>query len=87
MLTQLWMLTCHKQGIGNFTIADDAIVKDADLGVNFFLDEQCLGKPRSKCCADLLQELNPDVKGNVRGLCPILVQIYFNANHSNVAVH
>ncbi len=59
------MLTSYETGIGKFTIADDAIVKDADLGVNFFLDEKCLGKPRSKCCADLLQELNPDVQGAV----------------------
>ncbi|TVY38076.1 NEDD8-activating enzyme E1 regulatory subunit [Lachnellula occidentalis] len=51
-------------GIGKFTIADDATVKQADLGVNFFLDEDCLGKPRSECCVKLLQELNPDVKGD-----------------------
>lgn len=42
------------------------MVNEADLGVNFFLDEQCLGKRRSQCCAELLQELNPDVKGTVR---------------------
>ncbi|TVY24558.1 NEDD8-activating enzyme E1 regulatory subunit [Lachnellula hyalina] len=51
-------------GIGKFTIADNATVKHADLGVNFFLDEDCLGKPRSECCVKLLQELNPDVKGD-----------------------
>ncbi|KAI1103903.1 hypothetical protein F4804DRAFT_308843 [Jackrogersella minutella] len=50
-------------GIGKFTIADDAIVNEADLGVNFFLDESCLGKLRSECCTKLLQELNPEVKG------------------------
>ena len=38
-------------------------MKNADLGVNFFLDETCLGKLRSKCCTELLQELNPDVQG------------------------
>ena len=52
------------EGIGKFTIADNATVKHADLGVNFFLDEDCLGKPRSECCVKLLQELNPDVKGD-----------------------
>lgn len=57
-------LTNYPQGIGKFTIADDATVKQADLGVNFFLDEDCLGKPRSECCVKLLQELNPDVKGD-----------------------
>ena len=51
-------------GIGKITIADDATVKQADLGVNFFLDQDCLGKPRSECCVKLLQELNPDVKGD-----------------------
>lgn len=39
------------------------MVKEADLGVNFFLDESSLGKPRSQCCTELLQELNPDVQG------------------------
>ncbi|CAG8979835.1 hypothetical protein HYALB_00002607 [Hymenoscyphus albidus] len=51
-------------GIGKFTIADKAIVEEADLGVNFFLDEESLGKPRSEACVKLLQELNPDVKGD-----------------------
>ncbi|KAL7629687.1 hypothetical protein AAE478_001210 [Parahypoxylon ruwenzoriense] len=51
-------------GIGKFTIADDAIVNEADLGVNFFLDESCLGRLRSECCTKLLQELNPEVHGD-----------------------
>lgn len=51
-------------GIGKFTIADSATVKEADLGVNFFLDKSCLGKPRSECCTKLLQELNPEVEGD-----------------------
>lgn len=50
-------------GIGKFTIIDDAIVKDADLGVNFFLDEENLGRPRAAACTALLRELNPDVEG------------------------
>ncbi|EFZ01485.2 ThiF family protein [Metarhizium robertsii] len=51
-------------GIGKFTIADDAIIQEADLGVNFFLDEACLGKSRALCCAEYLVELNPEVSGN-----------------------
>ncbi|KAI1857694.1 hypothetical protein JX265_011109 [Neoarthrinium moseri] len=51
-------------GIGRFTIVDDAVVDEPDLGVNFFLDESCLGKLRSQCCTQLLQELNPEVKGD-----------------------
>ncbi|KIN00290.1 hypothetical protein OIDMADRAFT_199632 [Oidiodendron maius Zn] len=50
-------------GIGKFTIADDAVVAEADLGVNFFLDEESLGQSRSERCVNFLQELNPDVKG------------------------
>ncbi|KAI0132001.1 ThiF family protein [Xylariales sp. AK1849] len=51
-------------GIGRFTIVDEAVVREADLGVNFFLDKNCLGKLRSQCCAELLQELNPEVQGD-----------------------
>ncbi|KAI9649546.1 hypothetical protein NHQ30_002126 [Ciborinia camelliae] len=51
-------------GIGKFTIADDALVNEADLGVNFFLDEESLGQSRAEQCVKLLQELNPDVKGD-----------------------
>ncbi|GAO15013.1 uncharacterized protein UV8b_00471 [Ustilaginoidea virens] len=51
-------------GIGKFTIVDDAVVGDADLGVNFFLDEACLGLPRARCCRDNLVELNPAVRGD-----------------------
>ncbi|KAL5086334.1 hypothetical protein Trisim1_009208 [Trichoderma cf. simile WF8] len=50
-------------GIGKFTIADGAVVQDVDLGVNFFLDESCLGKSRAQCCTELLLELNPEVDG------------------------
>lgn len=51
-------------GIGKFTIADDSIVSDSDLGVNFFLDETSRGRPRAECCTELLLELNPEVQGH-----------------------
>lgn len=51
-------------GIGKFTIADETVVSGADLGVNFFLDEESLGKSRAEACVRLLQELNPDVNGD-----------------------
>lgn len=51
-------------GIGNFTIQDSAVVSEADLGVNFFLEEQHLGGFRAEHTCNLLKELNPDVKGN-----------------------
>ena len=49
--------------IGEFTVIDDQRVAESDLGVNFFLDEGCVGKFRAECTAALLEELNPDVKG------------------------
>ncbi|KAH0613345.1 uncharacterized protein H6S33_009725 [Morchella sextelata] len=51
-------------GVGQFTVIDDKLVEEADLGANFFLDEESLGKPRAERTAALLGELNPDVKGN-----------------------
>lgn len=50
--------------VGEFTIIDDKIVEEADLGTNFFLDEDSIGKPRAERTMALLAELNPDVKGN-----------------------
>ncbi|CCX07335.1 hypothetical protein FPQ18DRAFT_381308 [Pyronema domesticum] len=49
--------------VGKFTIIDDKIVTEADLGTNFFLDEESVGKSRAERTAALLEELNPDVKG------------------------
>ncbi|KAF8244247.1 hypothetical protein K440DRAFT_610226 [Wilcoxina mikolae CBS 423.85] len=50
-------------GVGNFTIIDDKNIAEADVGVNFFLDADCLGRSRAERTAALLEELNPDVKG------------------------
>ena len=49
--------------IGSFTIADSAIVSKADLGINFFLEKESLGKLRAAETRKLLEELNPDVEG------------------------
>lgn len=51
-------------GVGGFTIVDPATVHDADLGVNFFLEEDSLGKSRAEEVCRLLKELNPDVSGD-----------------------
>ncbi|KAI9826047.1 MAG: hypothetical protein M1832_000496 [Thelocarpon impressellum] len=51
-------------GVGRFAILDDATVSEADLGVNFFLDESSLGQSRARASCELLQELNPDVNGS-----------------------
>lgn len=50
-------------GIGRFVIYDEATVDEADLGVNFFLDQSCLGKSRAQGVTSLLCELNPEVEG------------------------
>jgi amyloid beta precursor protein binding protein 1 len=50
-------------GIGHFSILDPAIVTEADLGVNFFLEDESLGKFRAEETVRLLEELNPDAKG------------------------
>ncbi|TID25865.1 putative ubiquitin-like activating enzyme protein [Venturia nashicola] len=51
-------------GVGQYTILDSAIVKEEDLGVNFFLDEESLGSSRASATCKFLQELNPDVQGH-----------------------
>lgn len=51
-------------GIGHFTILDSALVSEADLGVNFFLEDESLGKFRADETVRLLMELNPDVTGH-----------------------
>jgi NEDD8-activating enzyme E1 regulatory subunit len=53
-------------GVGQYTIVyhDDPKVEQEDLGVNFFLDESCIGKPRAQMTCQFLQELNTDVEGH-----------------------
>lgn len=43
---------------------DNTVVSEPDLGVNFFLDEDSLGKMRAQCSTELLLELNPEVQGD-----------------------
>lgn len=50
--------------VGQFTVQDSALITEADLGVNFFLDESCLNGYRAERTCALLEELNPDVKGH-----------------------
>ena len=51
-------------GVGQFTIVDEAEVQESDLGVNFFLKEDSLGKSRAQETCNYLKELNPEVKGS-----------------------
>lgn len=50
-------------GVGQFTIVDEAKVQESDLGVNFFLTEDSLGKSRAQETCNYLRELNPEVTG------------------------
>ena len=50
-------------GIQAFTIVDSKAVGPEDLGNNFFLDSDSLGKNRASCAIQFLLELNPEVKG------------------------
>lgn len=51
-------------GIAQFTIADSAVVSEADLGINFFLESSSLGKNRAEETVKFLVELNPDTEGH-----------------------
>eukprot|EP01006_Ploeotia_vitrea_P057796 TRINITY_DN68273_c0_g1_i1.p1 TRINITY_DN68273_c0_g1~~TRINITY_DN68273_c0_g1_i1.p1 ORF type:complete len:539 (-),score=96.92 TRINITY_DN68273_c0_g1_i1:118-1734(-) len=51
-------------GIGAFTVLDSATVTEDDLGNNFFVTVDSLGKSRAQETTQLLSELNPDVKGS-----------------------
>lgn len=53
-------------GIQCFTIIDHAVVSARDVGNNFFLTTDSMGKNRAKAVMELLQELNPDVTGSYR---------------------
>ena len=49
--------------VGRFTIVDEHVVGDEDLGSNFFLEASSLGKSRAEESCRLLRELNPEVEG------------------------
>ncbi|TPX31591.1 hypothetical protein SmJEL517_g05094 [Synchytrium microbalum] len=51
-------------GIGSFTIVDGKTVTGSDVGNNFFLEVDSIGKSRAQCALDLLKELNDDVQGH-----------------------
>lgn len=51
-------------GIGQYTIVDQGTVTLSDIGSNFFLDQDSLGKSRAQQACELLDELNEDVQGH-----------------------
>ena len=50
--------------MGTFTVIDGGKVEEDDLGKNFFVTVDSVGKPKAQITMELLQELNPDVNGN-----------------------
>jgi len=50
-------------GVGKFTVLDNQIVSESDVGNNFFVSHDKIGTPRAEVVKDLLCELNPDVIG------------------------
>eukprot|EP00743_Colponemidia_sp_Colp-15_P002951 GILK01003192.1.p1 GENE.GILK01003192.1~~GILK01003192.1.p1 ORF type:complete len:545 (-),score=108.62 GILK01003192.1:57-1649(-) len=50
-------------GVGHITVVDGHKVESADLGNNFFVESDSLGKSRAEVVKDLLLEMNPDVQG------------------------
>jgi len=57
-------LTVLYEGIGSYTIVDHRNVDNSDLGCNFFVTIDSIGKSKAQICCELLQELNSDVRGN-----------------------
>uniref|UniRef100_A0A3P8UGV1 NEDD8-activating enzyme E1 regulatory subunit n=1 Tax=Cynoglossus semilaevis TaxID=244447 RepID=A0A3P8UGV1_CYNSE len=57
-------------GIGAFTIVDGHTVSGEDVGNNFFLSSDSIGKNRAQAVTELLQELNSDVSGHFAEECP-----------------
>ncbi|KAI6230754.1 NEDD8-activating enzyme E1 regulatory subunit [Aphelenchoides fujianensis] len=55
-------------GIGSFEMFDTRVVRENDLGNNFFVTKEDLGKLRAEVVTRNLNELNPSVKGAFRDL-------------------
>ncbi|KAK1133526.1 hypothetical protein K0M31_011328 [Melipona bicolor] len=51
-------------GIGAFTIVDGKKVTSEDIGANFFLETDSVGKSRAQIATQMLLELNSDVRGD-----------------------
>ncbi len=68
-------------GIGFFRIVTDAKVTERDLGRNFFLRPESVGKNLAKEALENLLELNPDVKGDCIVQDPIK---YFETNSEQI---
>uniref|UniRef100_A0A1B6EM87 NEDD8-activating enzyme E1 regulatory subunit n=2 Tax=Proconiini TaxID=565685 RepID=A0A1B6EM87_9HEMI len=66
-------------GIGAFTIVDGKVISEEDVGSNFFMDVESIGKSRAEVATQLLLELNPDVRGDYVDENPL--QLFENNPH------
>ena len=46
--------------VGHIVIVDDRKVTESDVGINFLVEEDCIGQNRADVVAKLLNEINPD---------------------------
>lgn len=69
-------------GVGNVTILDENAVKLEDLGNNFFVQEDYVGRKRAEVVGELLSEMNADVTctANSTSLQEILQSGQFNTD-------
>ncbi|XP_026823150.1 NEDD8-activating enzyme E1 regulatory subunit [Rhopalosiphum maidis] len=56
-------------GIGAFTIIDNEVITEEDVGSNFFLTTDRIGEKRGSIASQLLCELNPDTRGHFIDEC------------------
>ena len=73
-------------GVGTIVVVDDAYVTSNDTESNFFVTMS--DKPRAQVALELLQELNPDVKGSYQHV-PSLTKVNYTdlfASYSNFIV-
>jgi len=73
-------------GVGTIVVVDDAFATSNDTESNFFVTMS--DKPRAQVALELLQELNPDVKGSYQHV-PSLTKVNYTdlfASYSNLIV-
>jgi len=51
-------------GFGQFSIVDGENVTPQDLGVNFYINKEGIGKNRAEVVSQIIAELNPEVQGS-----------------------
>lgn len=66
-------------GVGAFTVLDGQQVGVNDIGNNFFLEPDSVGKERATEVAKFLSELNPSVKSHARVAVSVQIERLYHA--------